>query len=165
MDSKLCDPKFDYYQQAFGSTTGLHTQIPTLLSDWQLRSEQDVKDLIAVVGDVKPYVDSLLDYTRKQEEKGLLMTDLDGVIQYCQGVTAAGENSAVLHSMNANIDALQLDKETAGRYKAELKEAFENSFLPAYEEIITTMEALKSGDNNQEGLAHFEYGKSITHSS
>lgn len=114
MDSKLCDPKFDYYQQAFGSTTGLHTQIPTLLSDWQLRSEQDVKDLIAVVGDVKPYVDSLLDYTRKQEEKGLLMTDLDGVIQYCQGVTAAGENSAVLHSMNANIDALQLDKETAG---------------------------------------------------
>ena len=159
LDSKLCDPKFDYYQQAFGSTTGLHTQIPTLLSDWQLRSEQGVKDLIAVVGDVKPYVDSLLDYTRKQEEKGLLMTDLDGVIQYCQGVTAAGENSAVLHSMNANIDALQLDKETAGRYKAELKEAFENSFLPAYEEIITTMEALKSGDNNQEGLAHFEYGK------
>ncbi len=159
LNSKLSDPKFNYYSQAFESTMGLHTQIPTLLSDWQLRSEQDVQDLITMVRDVRPYVNSLLDYTRKQEKKGLLMTDLDSVIQYCQGVVAAGENSAVLRSMNGNIDALQLDKETASRCKAELKEAFAQSFLPAYEEIVATMESLKSGRNNQEGLAHFEHGK------
>ncbi len=79
--------------------TGIHYQLPTMLADWQLRNEQDVKDLISVVNDIQPYMDSALDYTKKQEEKGLLMADLNEVIAYCDKVIKKGDQSAVLEAM------------------------------------------------------------------
>ena len=56
IELQLMDKKFDYYQQMFASISGIHYQMPTLFSDWDLRNEQDVKDLILLVKDVKPYV-------------------------------------------------------------------------------------------------------------
>lgn len=160
ISEKEIDDKFDYYNSLFGSMTGDHYQLPILLADWTLRNEQDVKDLILLVKDVKPYMDSALEYTRKQEELGLLMIDIDSVIDYCTSILDKGENSSVLASMNENIDALGLDETKTNQYKEELKEAFVTSFLPAYEDILETMKTLKaSGKNNEEGLAKFEHGK------
>src|SRR5699024_10428852 len=92
----LSDEKFDYYAQQFESMGGLHYQLPTLLSDRALRSEEDVEGLIAMVQDVLPYVESALEYTKEQAARGLLMADLDEVIGYCESVLQSGEDSAVL---------------------------------------------------------------------
>ena len=130
------------------------------MSDWALRSEEDVEGLIAMVQDVLPYVESALEYTKEQAARGLLMADLDEVIGYCESVLQSGEDSAVLSAMNENIDALGLDAAKAEEYKRRLKEAFTASFLPAYEQMIRTLEELQaSGVNNEEGLAAFEHGQ------
>ena len=63
----------------FDSMSGLHYQIPTMFADWLVRSEQDAEDLILLVEDVQPYVQSALDYTVQQQQDGLLMLDLDSV--------------------------------------------------------------------------------------
>lgn len=157
LDEKLNDDKFDYYQQIFESMTGIHYQLPTMLADWQLRNEQDVKDLITVVNDIKPYMDSALDYTKKQEEKGLLMADLNEVIAYCDKVIKKGDQSAVLEAMKKSIDELSLEK--GPEYKKQLSQAFKDSFIPAYEDIRETMKSFKSGTNNTEGYAKFKNGK------
>ena len=68
IDKALNDEKFDYYQQLFGSMTGIHYQLPTLFSDWTLRDEQDVKDLILLVKDVKLYMDSIIQYSSTNVE-------------------------------------------------------------------------------------------------
>ena len=65
---KACDEKFDYMGSNFNTMTGDHTQIPTLFADMVLRSEQDVKDLITLVNYVKTYMESDLEYTKKQSE-------------------------------------------------------------------------------------------------
>ena len=66
----------------------------------------------------------------------------------------------MLSAMNENIDALGLDAAKAEEYKRRLKEAFTASFLPAYEQMIRTLEELQaSGVNNEEGLAAFEHGQ------
>ena len=158
IDKALNDEKFDYYQQLFGSMTGIHYQLPTLFSDWTLRDEQDVKDLILLVKDVKPYMDSIIQYTRTQVEKGLLMTDTEDVKEYCDNIIKAGENSSILTSMNTSIDALKLDDQKTSQYKKELKDAFTSSFLPAYKEISELMKDVKKTNNN-EGYAKFENGK------
>lgn len=160
LSEKLNDDKYDYYEPAFQSMTGIHYQIPTLFSDWELRNEKDVKDLILLVKDIKPYIDSALDYTKKQEEKGLLMLDIDNIMKYCKNIIDKGDKSSVLVSMNENIDALSLDKTKTEKYKKELKKAFSSSFIVAYQNIYDTMNELKkSGQNNTEGLANFKYGK------
>lgn len=158
INKELSDEKFDYYQQLFGSMTGVHYQLPTLFSDWTLRDEQDVKDLILLVKDVKPYMDSIIKYTRTQAEKGLLMTDTEDVKKYCDNIIKAGENSSVLASMSTSIDALKLDDDKTNQYKKELKDAFTSSFLPAYKDISKLMEDVKNANNN-EGYAKFKNGK------
>lgn len=160
LSKKLNDDKFDYYAGAFESMGGIHYQLPVLFADWEVRSEQDVIDLITLLGDVKPYVDTALEYTKKQEEKGLLMVDFDSVIDYCNGILEKGENSSILSSMKDSIAALNLGEEKTEQYTSQLQEAFRSSFLPAYEAIRSTMQQLKeTGTNNTEGLAKFEHGK------
>lgn len=156
----LDQEKFAYYAPAFESMSGLHYQLPTLFADWDLRNEQDIKDLIALLKDVRPYIDSALRYTKEQEERGLLMLDIDSIMEYCESILEKGENSSIITSIEANIDALSLDETASSTYKREVKEAFRTSFLPAYQSIYDTMkEFADTAKNNTQGLAHFENGK------
>ena len=150
---------FDYYASYFDSMTGIHTSLPTLFSDLTLRDEQDVKDVIVLMQDVRPYVQSLLEYVKAQEEHGTLMVDTESVISQCEQYTQSGEDSPILTSMYEHIDQLNLDPTAAQGYKDQLKEAFTTSFLPAYQDIIDTMKGLDPQKNNTMGLAHLEHGK------
>ena len=160
LSQKMNNEKFDYYGSYFESMSGIHFQLPTLFADWQVRNEKDVQDLITLLNDTSPYVESVLEYTKKQEENGLLMLDLESIIEYCDSILRPGENSAILASMSTRIEQLSLDAEKTEKYKSQLKEAFSSSFLPAFESIRSTMETFQqTGCNNTEGLAKFKYGK------
>ena len=156
---KSSEDKFAYMGSAFNTMTGDHTQIPTLLADLTLRNEQDVKDLILLVQDVKPYLESDLAYTKKQVEEGTLMIGIDEVIERCKEITSAGMEGSTLSSMKAHVDALDMDDAAKAKYKKQLDEAYQTSFLPAYEEIITELGKLDKTKNNTGGLSHLENGK------
>lgn len=157
--TEMNDSKFDYMSMPLESMTGMHTQLPTMFSDWTLRNEQDVKDVITLMKSVRPYMDSILEYTKKQEEKGTLMLDITSVKEYCEKVVKEDVNSSVLTGLNESIDNLKLGDEKTDQYKAELKKAFKEYFLPAYSDIIKTMKELDSSKNNAMGLSHMENGK------
>ena len=105
--TEMNDSKFDYMSMPLESMTGMHTQLPTLFSDWTLRNEQDVKDVITLMKSVRPYMDSILAYTKKQEEKGTLMLDIKSVKEYCEKVVKEDVNSSVLTGLNQSIDNLK----------------------------------------------------------
>ena len=157
--TEMNDSKFDYMSMPLESMTGMHTQLPTLFSDWTLRNEQDVKDVITLMKSVRPYMDSILAYTKKQEEKGTLMLDIKSVKEYCEKVVKEDVNSSVLTGLNESIDNLKLGDDKTKQYKAELKKAFQEYFLPAYSDIIKTMKELDSSKNNTLGLSHMKHGK------
>lgn len=157
--TEMNDSKFDYMSMPLESMTGMHTQLPTLFSDWTLRNEQDVKDVITLMKSVRPYMDSILAYTKKQEEKGTLMLDIKSVKEYCDKVVKEDVNSSVLTGLNESIDNLKLGDDKTKQYKAELKKAFQEYFLPAYSDIIKTMKELDSSKNNTLGLSHMKNGK------
>ncbi len=160
ISEQLMDDKFDYYPQVFESMSGLQFQLPSLFSDWEIRNEQDVKDLIVLLDDVLPYVNSALDYTRVQEEKGLLMIDADSVLTYCEGILERGTQSSILASMQEKVEDLGLSEKQTKAYQQQLEDSFANSFLPAYQNICDRMEEINdSGKNNEEGLAAFPNGK------
>ena len=157
--TEMNDSKFDYMSMPLESMTGMHTQLPTLFSDWTLRNEQDVKDVITLMKSVRPYMDSILAYTKKQEEKGTLMLDIKSVKEYCEKVVKEDVNSSVITGLNESIDNLKLGDDKTKQYKAELKKAFQEYFLPAYSDIIKTMKELDSSKNNTLGLSHMKNGK------
>lgn len=159
IEQDLLKETYDYYDQAFSSMSGVHYQIPTLFSDWILKDEQDIKDVILLVKDVKPYIEEALTYTKEQADKGLLMTNIEDVVSYCETIVSHKEDSAILASLYENIDALNLKEDTKNNYKIQLKEAFDTYFYPSYESIISTLSKLSS-KNNEEGLSNFAQGKS-----
>ena len=158
IDEALCDEKLWYYPSLFESMSGLHYQLPTLFADWQVDNEQEIEEMILLVEDVLDYVDGAIEYTKKQEAKGLLMIDIDEVLNYCQNILDNAQDSAVLASMEESIKELKLDDEAM--YIQELESAFYGSFVPAYENIVLMLQEFKeNGKNNEEGLAAFENGR------
>lgn len=156
---EMSDDKFDYYQQLFESISGIHYQIPTMLADWSLRNEQDVKDIISLVNDVLPYLQGAIDYTKEQAKRDLLMIDVDAVREYCDNVIKSGENSLILSDINKNIDTLNLEESVGNAYKEQLKTAFNSSFIPAYQAVKDLMDEVSLTGNNEEGLVKFKNGK------
>ncbi|MCI8541196.1 MAG: DUF885 domain-containing protein [Erysipelotrichaceae bacterium] len=151
----------NYMGSSFNTMTGDHTQIPTLLADLTLRNEQDVKDLIKLVEDVKPYLESDLAYTKKQEEVGTLMIGIDEVVERCQEIVDTGMEGSTLTSMKQHVDELELAQDTKDMYKQQLDDAYRTSFLPAYESVIRELKALDPKKNHTSGLAHMENGKAF----
>jgi uncharacterized protein (DUF885 family) len=153
---QLSQEKYDYIDNVFENSNGIHTNLPIMFTDWVLRNENDVKDLITLVDDVLPYMNSLLEYTKTQAQKGYLMIDIDSVVEYCKTFVDAKENST-LNAMLENIDQLNLDNSET--YKKQLKESFQNSFIKAYENIISELTKLKTSNNNEKGLYYLTNGK------
>lgn len=151
--------EFDYLGSSFNTMTGDHAQIPTLFADMVLRNEQDVKDLITLVNDVKPYLASDLAYTQKQAEEGTLSIAIDEVVDRCQEIVDAGMEGSTLTSMKAHIDALDLSQDAKNTYKQQLEEAYRTSFLAGYEQVIATLKDLDKSKNHDGGLVTLENGK------
>lgn len=153
----LSQDKYDYLGTYFEADGGVQVDLPMIFTDWILRDEQDVKDLITLVKDVKPYINSMLEYTKTQAKKGYLMVDIDSVVKYCDNFIKSGKNNSTLVSMKESIDDLSL--KNGSQYKKQLEQAFMDSFISAYQNISSTLNGLKSSKNNSEGFAKLKNGK------
>lgn len=153
------DSKYSYMSMPLESMSGMHTQLPILFADWELRNEQDVQDIITVMKSVPNYMNSIIEYTKQQEEKGTLMIDIDNVKEYCQKVVDEDINSSVLTGLYESIDSLNLGDEKTQQYKDELKITFQEYFIPSYNNMIKTMNELDTSKNNELGLSHLKNGK------
>ncbi|MBR0093031.1 MAG: DUF885 family protein [Lachnospiraceae bacterium] len=156
----LGEERFDYYEQLFAPTNSLDTQIVSLMSVWDIRNERELQELIPLLDSIPAYVDSAISYTKKQQEKELLMTDFDKVIASCEDVIEIGMDSFVLERFLEKADELEgLSDAQRKEYKDEITAAFERSYLPAFETIRDAMEEMKDGFNNTEGYAKLPHGK------
>lgn len=151
--------EMQYFGFDFATLSGSHTQIPTLLADLQLRSEDDVKALVQLVESVKTYLDSSAAFLLEQQEHGTLMIDIEEVRTYCKDVVDIGMESSTLSSMKANVDAMDLSDDLKTDYKAQLDEAYAAYYIPAYENVIAVLDTLDESKNNQGGLATIDGGK------
>lgn len=74
----------------------MHTSLLTTLSELQVQSEEDLQKIPDLLRSIPDYIDSLLEYTRKQQEEEVLTIDFDSVIDVCDSTVDQGEDSTVL---------------------------------------------------------------------
>ena len=128
----LSNSKFDYYSQLFTPPNSLESNIVALFTSWNLRNEQDVKDVITLIDSIPAYVDSSIAYAKKQQEKDLLMTNFDDVIEGCQDIIDSGLNSFAIKCIMDQVDEAEyLSADKKSSYKAEIKDAFSAAAAPA----------------------------------
>lgn len=148
------DEKYEFLPSAYETSRGAYISYPTVLADWIVRSEQDYKDLIVLVKDIKRTFEEEIAYTTKQAENGYMHINFDDTITYCQNIVDEGINSSVLESLLNKVDTLTLDDEIKATYKEEMTKAFEESYLAGYEYLVAELTKLI----NDETLANNEYG-------
>ena len=157
---ELSDERFDYIASLFSPMTGIQVSFPTIFSDWELYTKQDAQDLVLMMQDVDDYIQSALDYTYIQEEKGMLCLSFEEIRSYCQQILSQGNESSVLDSLKEEVDELDLSGEESESLQNDLETAYQDSYLKGYQMILDAMDDLEqNGENHPSGLASFASGK------
>lgn len=156
LQKKLCDPKFDYYEPVLSTMSGIHAQLPTLLSDWVFRNENDVEEFIIYLDTIDEYMDSIIWYCNQQITNQSLMVDIDNVKEYCQGILAEQDNSPILASISDSIKTLKLDNEAD--YLNQIKDSLNTNVYPCYQDMIDFLDSIEV-TNNKNSYYYFKDGQ------
>ena len=150
------------YQEPLGPVSGIHTQLPVLLSEYSFYDTQDVETYLALLKETPSYFDSVIRFEQKKATSGLFMPDYqaDSVLDTCQSFIDMGKENYLVSTFNERIASLDLlpENKKDSFQKENMKLATEEIY-PAYQNLITAIKSLKGKGMNEQGLSHFPYGK------
>ncbi len=160
LDNTIQLSDYPLYDEPLSPYTGIHTQLPILLSEFSLRDSHDVELYLDLLETVPAYFNSLIDYQKEKVANGLFMSDhqLETVISDCNAyltVTDDYLNTSFFDriSVISSIDATQ--KTT---YISQNDALVKDVVLPAYQNLITELSKLKGSGTNSHGLFYHPQG-------
>lgn len=150
------------YQEPLGPVSGIHTQLPVLLSEYSFYDTQDVETYLALLKETPSYFDSVIRFEQKKAASGLFMPDYqaDSVLDTCQSFIDMGKENYLVSTFDERIASLNLLPENKkDSFRKENMKLVTEEIYPAYQNLITAIKSLKGKGMNEQGLSHFPYGK------
>ena len=150
------------YQEPLGPVSGIHTQLPVLLSEYSFYDTQDVETYLALLKETPSYFDSVIRFEQKKAASGLFMPDYqaDSVLDTCQSFIDMGKENYLVNTFNERIASLDLLPENKkDSFQKENMKLVTEEIYPAYQNLITAIKSLKGKGMNEQGLSYFPYGK------
>ena len=148
--------------EPLGASLGIQAQLPVLLAEYAFYTEKDISDYLKLLGTIKPYFQSILEFEKKKSQAGLFMSDtsLDRILTQCQ---------AFIQDPDANyIDEIFAQKlQTLGSLKDEDQtrlctwhhKLILEQVIPAYQNLMSGLEKLRGTGQTSRGLAYFPGGR------
>lgn len=150
------------YEEPLGLVSGVQTQLPVVLSEYQFYDREDVDTYLALLKTTGEYFDSLIRFEREKSEAGLFMSDYaaDQVAEQCQAFIDMG-NSNYLYSTFADRieDVDELDEKEKSDYIQDNALVVNDYAIPAYEKLISEIQNLKGSGKNEKGLVYLPGGE------
>ena len=150
------------YEEPLGLVSGVQTQLPVVLSEYQFYDREDVDTYLALLKTTGEYFDSLIRFEREKSEAGLFMPDYaaDQVAEQCQAFIDMG-NSNYLYSTFADRieDVDGLDEKEKSDYIQDNALAVNDYMIPAYEKLTAEIQNLKGRGKNEKGLVYLPGGE------
>lgn len=150
------------YQEPLGPVSGIHTQLPVLLSEYSFYDTQDVETYLALLKETPSYFDSVIRFEQKKAASGLFMPDYqaDSILDTCQSFIDMGKENYLVSTFDERIASLDLLPENKkDSFRKENMKLVTEEIYPAYQNLITAIKSLKGKGMNEQGLSHFPYGK------
>lgn len=162
--AKMTAEAVDYiwYEEPLGLVSGVQTQYPVVLSEYPLYDPEDVDTYLELLGNTGEYFDSLIAFEKEKAGKGLFMSDdaLDTVLEQCRAFLDMGDGNYLYSTFADRIeDIKKLTEEEKSVYIQDNAQAVEDYVLPAYEKLMTEMEAMRGSGENEKGLVYLPEGK------
>ncbi|MBO4864713.1 MAG: DUF885 domain-containing protein [Eubacterium sp.] len=163
-DSEIQLHLFDntYLYEPFSPMRGVQANIATNFTDYRFDDKSDVEDYVIMMGQMRDYFDTMLEFEYEKSKAGYFMADkiADKIIEQCDEFTAEKSNHFLIESFDSRIDQLSfLTAEEKKEYKERDKQAVLNSAIPAFEDLKKTMQELKGTGQNELGLCYYDGGR------
>ena len=160
---KAAEQSADYilYEEPLGLVSGVQTQFPVVLSEYQFYDSQDVETYLELLEMTGAYFDSLIKFEREKSSAGLFMADyaLDTVIEQCQAFLDMGDGNYLYSTFVDRIkDVNELTEEEKSDYIQDNALAVSDCIFPAYEKLISDLEQLRGSGKNEKGLSYLPEG-------
>lgn len=180
---------YTLFYEPLSPYTGLHTQLPILLAEYTLTSEEDVITYLELLETLPTYFQSLLAFEQAKADAGLFMsnTQLDAVLEDCYAFIQMDENYLVStfdtriseialqtsgsngnptidFSANATSDpapdaSANATSDPTTAYSARNSTIIQESVIPAYEALAEGLSELRDTGTNAQGLCYYENGR------
>ena len=149
-------------QEPLGPSLGIQAQLPVLLAEYAFYEDQDITDYLNLLTTIRPYFQSILKFEKKKSEAGFFMSDttLDRVLAQCSAFIQNPDNNYMLDIFQKKLsDYGKLSVSEQSALILTHKSLMKTEVIPAYQELMTGLEALRGTGKNNRGLTYFKGGK------
>ena len=149
------------YDSPLGPTTGLQTQLPILLAEYRFSSLEDVEDYFLLLADLPNYFSELCLFEQARSAAGTQACAevLSRILLQCNAFVEDPGNNFLIESFK---DRLSVLPDLTAAQTAELcirnQKLVFTKVIPAYEQLIETLQALLSTSVPAKGLAALPHG-------
>ena len=162
--SQFDEPSYFYIYEfePLSGTTGIHVQLPTVLSEYKFDNANDVTDYFKLIDSVPEYFTEVLTFEQeKATATDFFMSDaaIDHVAEACEDICSVDPAESYLCTSFAKrleslSDISDADKAT---YIAQNEQMVRETIYPAYENLKKGMLALK-GSAAEQNMPHVSIG-------
>lgn len=161
---KMINRQADYilYEEPLGLVSGVQTQIPVVLSEYQFYDREDVEQYLALLETTEDYFDQIMQFEKQKVKAGLFMADymLDSVIEQCRAFLDMGDGNYLYSTFAERVQDVEgLTEKEKSDYIQKNALAIRDYIVPAYENMIAGLENLRGEGENEKGLSYFPEGK------
>ncbi len=156
------DAKYVLYEEPLGTVSGIHTQLPVLLSEYQFYEKEDVDIYLELMKITPDYFQSLIEFEQAKSDAGLFMSDTaaNQVIEQCKVFMNMGESNYLITTFVERIGRLHgLSEKEKSTYIQRNALMLNSYVLPAYSSLAAAVQRLMGNGQNEQGLCYFPEGK------
>ena len=156
------DAEYILYDEPMGLVSGMQTQLPVILSEYPFYEQSDVDTYLQLMKTTPEYFASLLKFEQKKSKAGLFMSDkmAEQVIEQCKAFRDMGENNYLYSTFAERVCTVtSLSDKQKSDYIQKNARMMKEYVLPAYDNLICTIEKLKGSGKNEQGLCYLPKGK------
>lgn len=149
-------------EEALGPSLGIQAQLPVLLAEYTFYTDQDITDYLNLLSSVSSYFESILSFEQKKSAAGCFMSDttLDRILEQCRSFIQNPDSNYMLEIFAEKLSSYgEFSEEEQARLNKAHKEILETKVIPAYQNLMDGLEALRGTGRDSRGLAYFEKGR------
>lgn len=151
----------EYYGALFAPSSGLINAVITNFSEFRFYDEQDINTYLILLQDVPRYFEEALEYTEKQVEMGLFMSDgaVEETVESIDRFVSKVKNNELIKTFNDKIDSMiELDSKEKSELIQQNEEIVQNVIIPSMLHVKNSLKEYM-GTGMTAGYASLPRGK------
>lgn len=161
LKTELAFAPFYYYQEPLSPISGYPNQLPILLSEYRIQTEQDIQSYFALLSQIPGLFSEILTFEKEKSKQGMFLCDSLASEAASDCLTFAGQtdSNVLMSSFRQRLDQLStLSAKKKQSYLTEHQRLLSQNVLPAYRMLGEGIQAL-TGSGTEGGLCCLPKGK------